>query len=68
MSNISLFEIIDSLMDKYIKIWEDICNIESPSEDKAAVEKAAQTHFDAQMDGFLTLLRTAARAVTVWRM
>ena len=37
-------------------------------EDKAKVEKAAQAHFDAQMDEFLALLRAAARAVTVWRM
>lgn len=37
-------------------------------EEKAVVEKAAQAHFDAQMDGFLNLLRSAARAVSVWRM
>lgn len=37
-------------------------------EDKAAIEKAAQAYFDAQMDEFLSLLRAAARAVTVWRM
>ena len=37
-------------------------------EDKAAVEQAAQAHFDKQMDEFLSLLRAAARAVTVWRM
>ena len=39
MSNISLFEAIESLKEKYIKIWEDICNIESPSSDKAAVDR-----------------------------
>lgn len=37
-------------------------------EDKAAIEKAAQAHFDAQLDEFLSLLRAAARAVTTWRM
>jgi len=37
-------------------------------EDKAAVEQAAQAHFDKQMDEFLSLLRAAARAVTAWRM
>ena len=37
-------------------------------EDKEKIEKAAQAHFDTQMDEFLTLLRTAARAVTAWRM
>ena len=37
-------------------------------EDKEKIEKAAQAHFDTQMDEFLTLLRTAVRAVTNWRM
>lgn len=37
-------------------------------EDKEKIEKAAQAHFDAQMDEFLTLLRAAVRAVTAWRM
>lgn len=37
-------------------------------EEKARIEQAAQTYFDTQMDEFLTLLRTAARAVTAWRM
>lgn len=37
-------------------------------EDKAAIDKAAQAHFDAEMDEFLSLLRAAARAVTMWRM
>lgn len=37
-------------------------------EDKAAIEQAAQAHFNAQMDEFLSLLRAAARAVTTWRM
>ena len=42
MSNISLFEAIESLKGKYIKIWEDICNIESPSTDKTAVDRVGK--------------------------
>lgn len=38
------------------------------SEDKQRVEEAAQDYFNTQMDEFLTFLRTAARAVTAWRM
>ncbi len=33
-----LFEIIDELNDRYVDIWEDICNIESPTDDKAGVD------------------------------
>ena len=32
------FEIIDSLAEKYIGVWEDICNIESPTRDKGGVD------------------------------
>jgi len=37
-------------------------------EEKNVVKRAAQEHFNREMDGFLNLLRAAARAVTVWRM
>ena len=40
MKNIlPIFEIIDSLTDEYVNIWEDVCNIESPSVDKEAVDR-----------------------------
>ncbi len=37
MSN-KLFDIIDSLYEEYLDIWEDICNIESPTNYKAGVD------------------------------
>lgn len=33
-----LFEIIDELNDRYVDVWEDICNIESQTIDKAGVD------------------------------
>ena len=39
MRCIELFDKIDSLNEKYIKIWEDVCNIESPTNCKASVDK-----------------------------
>ncbi|MBR0277798.1 MAG: hypothetical protein IJQ50_05005, partial [Clostridia bacterium] len=36
------FEKIDSLKDSYIKIWEDVCNIESPTSYKEGVDKVGQ--------------------------
>lgn len=37
-----LFEKIDSLNEKYIKIWEDVCNIESPTANKENVDKVGK--------------------------
>ncbi len=37
-------------------------------EEKVRVEQAAQAHFDKELEAFLTLLRSAVRAVTTWRM
>ena len=34
----SLFEKIDSLNDLYIKVWQDVCNIESPTYFKEGVD------------------------------
>jgi len=48
-----------------VMVQDTLCM--TPGE-KAAIEKAAQTDFDRKMDEFLSLLRAAARAVTVWRM
>ena len=37
-----LFDIIDSLNEEYIKIWEDVCNIESPTNHKEGVDKVGE--------------------------
>jgi glutamate carboxypeptidase len=34
----ALFKKIDELNDKYVKVWEDVCNIESPTEYKEGVD------------------------------
>ncbi len=44
-----LFSVIDELNDKYIKVWEDVCNIESQTIDKAGV--------DAVCDYFVKMAR-----------
>lgn len=36
-----LFEVIDSLEQDYIKVWEDVCNIESPTRCKEGVDKVS---------------------------
>lgn len=35
----AVFHAIDQLNETYISLWEDICNLESPSVDKAAVDQ-----------------------------
>lgn len=42
-----LFSVIDSLFDKYLKVWEDVCNIESPTDDKAGVDTVGKYFSDA---------------------
>ena len=37
-----LLDKIDELNEKYIKIWEDVCNIESPTNCKAKVDEVGQ--------------------------
>lgn len=37
-----LFDIIDSLNEQYIDIWEDVCNIESQTADKAGVDEVGR--------------------------
>ena len=37
-----LFSIIDDLNDEYVKIWEDICNIESPTHYKAGIDAVGE--------------------------
>ena len=34
----SLFDRVDALNDTYISFWEDVCNIESPTDNKAGVD------------------------------
>ena len=36
---VSVFKEIDLLWEGYVDIWEAACNIESPSADKAAVDR-----------------------------
>ena len=38
----NLFNEIEKLKGKYIKVWEDVCNIESPTKDKAGVDKVGE--------------------------
>ncbi|MBE6778708.1 MAG: M20 family metallopeptidase [Ruminococcaceae bacterium] len=35
------FEAVEALYDRYVAVWEDICNLESPTEDKAAVDRVS---------------------------
>ena len=37
-----IFDEVEKLKDKYVGIWEDICNIESPTSDKAGVDKVGE--------------------------
>ncbi len=41
-----LFEIIDSLFDKYVKVWQDVCKIDSPSDYKEGVDKVGSYFID----------------------
>lgn len=41
-----LFETIDTLYDSYLQVWEDVCNIESPTRNKAGVD-AVSAYFIA---------------------
>ena len=38
----NVFFQIDKLNSCYIDVWEDVCNIESPSSDKAAVDRVGE--------------------------
>lgn len=37
-----LFEKLEELNKKYVKVWEDVCNLESPTADKAAVDEVGR--------------------------
>ena len=48
-----IFEKIDSLYDKYVRIWEDVCNIESPTASKEGVDAVGKYFADfAQARGW----------------
>ena len=38
----ALFTKIDALNDKYVKIWQDVCNIESPTASKSGVDAVGE--------------------------
>jgi glutamate carboxypeptidase len=42
-----IFSEIDKLFPKYVRFWEDICNIESPTADKAGVDAVGKYVSDA---------------------
>lgn len=37
-----IFKTIDALKEEFVSIWEDVCNIESPSNDKVGVDKVGE--------------------------
>ena len=41
-----LFEIIDGMFPEYVKLWEDVCNIESPTADKKGVDAVGKFFAD----------------------
>ena len=48
-------EIISSLEKEYVKFWEDVCNIESPTEYKEGVDKVGSLFIEkAEKLGFST--------------
>ena len=42
----NIFKEIDKLNDTYVDVWEDVCNIESPSKDKEAVDRVGKYFMD----------------------
>ncbi len=50
-----IFESIPSLEENYVKFWEDICNIESPTEYKEGIDKVGSLIIErAEKLGFVT--------------
>lgn len=41
-----LFDEIEKLNDKYLKFWVDVCNIESPTDNKPAVDECSKLFID----------------------
>ena len=52
-----VFNAIDALYDKYVGIWQDVCNIESPTKFKQGVDKVGEY--------FITLAKSHGWAVEV---
>jgi len=50
MSNKMILEQIERLYPKYVKVWEDICNIESPTRNKAAVDAVGEYFINMAKD------------------
>ena len=66
MSCKKLFETIDRLNGKYISFWENICNIESPSEYKEGLDAVGKCFVDmAKILGFETEIFTQEKAGNV---
>ena len=42
MDREKLFQVIDSLNPEYVGMWEDVCNLESPTEDKPGVDAVGE--------------------------
>jgi glutamate carboxypeptidase len=40
--NMNLHTVIENLQEKYIAVWEDVCNIESPTSDKSGVDNVGE--------------------------
>lgn len=40
--NMNLHTVIENLQEKYIAVWEDVCNIESPTSDKSSVDNVGE--------------------------
>lgn len=55
----NLFNAIETLKEKYVSVWEDVCNIESPTNDKAGVDKAGEY--------FIQLAKTQGWQVEVFK-
>ena len=61
-----LFSIIDSLYDEYVKVWEDVCNIESPTVFKEGVDKVGKYFADlAVKKGFKVDIKPFEKAGNV---
>ena len=64
-----LFEIIDSLYDKYVKVWQDVCKIDSPSAYKEGVDRVGnyfiQMAKDAGLDYEVLEVENAGNAICI---
>lgn len=45
--NTKLYTLVDALTEEYYQIWEDICNIESPSSFKEGVDASSAVYGSA---------------------